>query len=99
MRAVLARTAVLAGAFAAGAVAAHVATIPPLFRLTSELQRSRERILASREEERRRLRHDLHDELGPTLASLAMSLDAARITLTYEPEQMDPLLSDVRDRL
>ncbi|WP_231334042.1 sensor histidine kinase [Actinomadura graeca] len=99
MRAVLARAAVLAGAFAAGAVAAHVATIPHLLRLTSDLQRSRERILASREEERRRLRHDLHDGLGPTLASLAMSLDAARITLACEPERMDPLLSDVRDRL
>ncbi|GAA0226568.1 sensor histidine kinase [Actinomadura nitritigenes] len=99
MRAVLARTAVLAGAFAAGAVAAHAAAIPHLLRLTHDLQRSRERILASREEERRRLRHDLHDELGPTLASLAMSLDAARITLAGEPERMDPLLADVRDRL
>ncbi|MFD0687556.1 sensor histidine kinase [Actinomadura fibrosa] len=99
MRAVLARTAVLAGAFAAGAMAAHAASIPHLLRLTGELQRSRERILASREEERRRLRHGLHDELGPTLASLAMSLDAARITLACEPERMDPLLADVRDRL
>ncbi|WP_242893963.1 sensor histidine kinase [Actinomadura litoris] len=99
MRAVLARAAVLAGAFAAGAAAAHAAGIPHLLRLTSELQRSRERILASREEERRRLRHDLHDGLGPTLASLAMSLDAARITLACEPERMEPLLSDVRDRL
>ncbi|TDD86067.1 sensor histidine kinase [Actinomadura rubrisoli] len=99
MRAVLARAAVLAGAFAAGAATAHAATIPHLLRLTADLQRSRERILASSEEERRRLRHDLHDELGPTLASLAMSLDAARITLACEPERMDPLLADVRDRL
>ncbi|WP_131740860.1 sensor histidine kinase [Actinomadura roseirufa] len=99
MRAVLARAAVLAGAFAAGAVAAHAASIPHLLRLTADLQRSRERILASSEEERRQLRHDLHDGLGPTLASLAMSLDAARITLAGEPERMDPLLADVRDRL
>lgn len=99
MRAVLARAAVLAGAFAAGAVAARAATIPHLRRLTADLQRSRERILASREEERRRLRHDLHDGLGPTLASLAMSLDAARITLACEPERTDPLLADVRNRL
>ncbi|MFI0374157.1 sensor histidine kinase [Actinomadura sp. 1N219] len=99
MRTVLARAAVLAGAFTAGAVAARAATIPHLRRLTADLQRSRERILASREEERRRLRHDLHDGLGPTLASLAMSLDAARITLACEPERADPLLADVRDRL
>ncbi|MCP9966304.1 histidine kinase [Actinomadura madurae] len=99
MRAVLARAAVLAGAFTAGAVAARAATLPHLRRLTSDLQRSRERILASREEERRQLRNDLHDGLGPTLASLAMSLDAARITLACEPERTDPLLADVRDRL
>ena len=99
MRAVLARAAVLAGAFTAGAVAARAATIPHLRGLTADLQRSRERILASREEERRQLRHDLHDGLGPTLASLAMSLDAARITLAREPDRMDPLLADVRDRL
>lgn len=99
MRAVLARAAVLAGAFTAGAVAARAATIPHLRRLTADLQRSRERILASREEERRRLRHDLHDGLGPTLASLAMSLDAARITLACEPERTDPLLAEVRNRL
>ncbi|MBE1538033.1 sensor histidine kinase [Actinomadura algeriensis] len=99
MRAVLARAAVLAGAFAAGAVTAHAATIPHLHRIAADLQRSRERILAGREEERRRLRHDLHDGLGPTLASLAMSLDAARITLACEPERTDPLLADVRERL
>ncbi|OLT20851.1 two-component sensor histidine kinase [Actinomadura sp. CNU-125] len=95
----MARAAVLAGAFAAGAVTAHAATIPHLHRIAADLQRSRERILAGREEERRRLRHDLHDGLGPTLASLAMSLDAARITLACEPERTDPLLADVRERL
>lgn len=64
------------------------------------LQRSRERILAAAEEERRRLRHDLHDGLGPTLASLAMALDTARLTLGSRPaEQIGPLLSDLRERL
>src|SRR4051794_33929031 len=99
MRAVLARATVRAGAFTAGAVAARAATIPHLRRLTADLQRSGERILASREEERRQLRHDLHDGLGPALASLAMSLDAARIPLAGEPERMDPLLAEVRARL
>jgi signal transduction histidine kinase len=99
MRSVLARAAGLAGAFAAGAAAAHLAHIPRLHRLTTDLQRSRERILATREEERRRLRHDLHDGLGPTLASLAMSLDTARLTLAGEPERIEPVLSELRDRL
>ncbi|GAA4145538.1 sensor histidine kinase [Actinomadura keratinilytica] len=99
MAAVVGRVAGLAAAFAAGAVVAHLASIPRLHRLTDDLQHSRQRILAAREEERRRLRHDLHDGLGPTLASLAMSLDAVRLTLPGEPERVAPLLSELRDRL
>src|SRR4029079_14072511 len=47
-------------------VAAHAV------QLTADLQRSRERRESAREEERRRLRRDLHDGLGPTLAALAL---------------------------
>ena len=43
--------------------------------LISDLRASRERIVAAREEERRRLRHDLHDGVGPQLAGLALQLD------------------------
>ena len=42
-----------------------------------ELKRSRQEIVAAREEERRRLRRDLHDGLGPSLATLAMRLESA----------------------
>jgi signal transduction histidine kinase len=49
------------------------------FRLTDDLRRSRERLVLAREEERRRLRHDLHDELGPLLAAMAVQLDAATL--------------------
>ncbi len=44
--------------------------------LVADLRASRERIVAAREEERRRLRHDLHDGVGPQLAGLALQLDA-----------------------
>jgi len=47
-------------------------------RLSADLQTSRERLVTAREEERRRLRRDLHDGLGPQLASLAMKVEAAR---------------------
>lgn len=45
--------------------------------LNRELVRSRERLIVAREEERRRIRRDLHDGLGPTLAGVALGLDAA----------------------
>ncbi|WP_233358995.1 sensor histidine kinase [Thermomonospora amylolytica] len=82
-----------------GTLAVHLADVAHAVRLTADLQRSRERILTTREEERRRLRRDLHDGLGPTLASLAMSLDAARITLNRDPDKVEPLLADLRERL
>ncbi len=67
-------------------------------RLTTDLQRSRERLVATREEERRRLRRDLHDGLGPTLASLALRLDAARKLVRRKPEDAEALLSRLKDQ-
>jgi signal transduction histidine kinase len=45
--------------------------------LAQALVRSRAVLVAAREEERRRIRRDLHDGLGPTLATVSMSLGAA----------------------
>ncbi len=65
-------------------------------RLTIDLQRSRERLVTTREEERRRLRRDLHDGLGPTLASLAQRLDTARILVPRDPDAAVALLGDLK---
>jgi len=46
--------------------------------LTADLQRSRQTLVTAREEERHRLRRDLHDGIGPTMAGLTLKLDAAR---------------------
>ena len=67
-------------------------------RLTTDLQRSRELLVATREEERRRLRRDLHDGLGPTLASLALKLDAARKMVRRKPEDTEELLLRLKDQ-
>jgi signal transduction histidine kinase len=65
-------------------------------RLTADLQRSRERLVATREEERRRLRRDLHDGLGPTLGGLTLGLDAARSTLPPGASTTEKLLADLK---
>jgi signal transduction histidine kinase len=60
------------------AVAAHATS------LTAALQESRTGIVAAREEERRRLRRDLHDGLGPVLTGIAFKADAASNTLNTD---------------
>ncbi|MDQ4134111.1 MAG: histidine kinase [Actinomycetota bacterium] len=61
-------------------------------RLTLDLQRSRERLVTAREEERRRLRHDLHDGLGPSLAATALQLQTARRSVRSDPEGAEAIL-------
>jgi signal transduction histidine kinase len=56
-------------------------------KLSTDLQHSRERLVATREEERRRLRRDLHDGFGPTLASLGLGLNVARKLMANEKLQ------------
>jgi two-component system NarL family sensor kinase len=59
-------------------VAGQVAVVAYALCLTADLQRSRERLVATREEERRRLRRDLHDGLQPALAGVTLGLEAVR---------------------
>jgi signal transduction histidine kinase len=49
--------------------------------LTVDLLATRQRLVTTREEERRRLRRDLHDGLGPLLTGLGLNLDAAMAQL------------------
>jgi signal transduction histidine kinase len=65
-------------------------------RLTADLQRSRERLVTTREEERRRLRRDLHDGLGPTLGYLTLGLDTARRLFAQDPKSAERLLLELK---
>jgi signal transduction histidine kinase len=77
-------------------VAVHAARLTEeAVRLSADLQKSRERLVSAREEERRRLRRDLHDGLGPQLASLTMKAEAARDLLESAPDRSDALLLDI----
>jgi signal transduction histidine kinase len=67
--------------------------------LVADLQRSRELLVTTREEERRRLRGDLHDGLGPALASMAMQAELARELLLDDPSRADPLLAELTQEL
>lgn len=68
-------------------------------RLSTELQHSRERLVTAREEERRRLRRDLHDGLGPALASMTLQAEAARDLVNADPGQADALLAGLTAEL
>ncbi len=68
-------------------------------RLTTALQRSRERVVRSREEERRRLRRELHDGLGPALAGMTMQVGAARALLAAEDGDADDVLAELERQL
>lgn len=63
-----------------------------------ELQLSRQRLVAAREEERRRLRRDLHDGLGPSLATLAMRLEAATDLIHDDPVEAADLVARLSDQ-
>ena len=64
-----------------------------------EIQHARERIVGAREEERRRLRRDLHDGLGPTLASLFQRLDTVQTLVPRDPQSASALLVDLKSQM
>ncbi|HSL30799.1 MAG TPA: histidine kinase [Anaerolineales bacterium] len=68
-------------------------------RLTNDLQRSREKLVTAREEERRRLRRDLHDGVGPTLASLSQRIDTAADLVQADPQASIELLKEMKGQV
>ncbi|MDF1604020.1 GAF domain-containing sensor histidine kinase [Nocardioides sp. YIM 152315] len=68
-----------------GDLVRQAATAARTSRLADELQESRERLVAAREEERRRIRRDLHDGLGPALSGVVFELESARLTVDGDP--------------
>ncbi|MGW7308894.1 histidine kinase [Streptomyces sp. NPDC054835] len=77
-------------------VAPLVATAVRLAAVTRALRESRGRLAAARDEERRVLRRELHDEIGPALAGIGLALSAARNLLPDGADRADELLARLR---
>jgi signal transduction histidine kinase len=63
--------------------------------LAEDLQRVRAGLVATREEERRRLRRDLHDSVGPVLASQGLKMAAVQELVEQDPETARHLIEDL----
>ena len=61
-------------------------------RLNNDLRKSRERLVSAQEEERRRLRRDLHDGVGPTLASFSQRLETAAELIHTNPKKSERII-------
>ena len=68
-----------------GDLVRQAATAARTSRLADELQDSRERLVVAREEERRRIRRDLHDGLGPALSGVVFRLESAKLLVERDP--------------
>jgi len=59
------------------------------------LRRTRGELVVAREEERRRLRRDLHDGLGPSLAAMTLKLGVAKNRIREDPASAEALIDQV----
>ncbi|NBE99286.1 hypothetical protein FE391_35540 [Nonomuraea sp. KC401] len=75
-------------------LAQQVGTAVQAVRLHDDLIRSRAEVVASREDERRRLRRDLHDGLGPTLAAIGLKAGLAAQAVSADAAAR-PLLEEI----
>ena len=79
-------------------MAASLAVAVQAIVAVENLQRARSALVTAREEERRRLGRDLHDELGPMLTGISLQAEAARRLSVTRPEEVDLLAAELREQ-
>jgi len=67
--------------------------------LANDLQESREKLVLAREEERRQIRRNLHDELAPRLLSLGFNVAAAEQYIGKNPDTARQMLAELRGEI
>ncbi|GAA3233042.1 sensor histidine kinase [Dactylosporangium siamense] len=77
-------------------VAGPLAQLLRANRLAEQLRTSRGQVVHALEDDRRRMRRDLHDGLGPTLTGIVYNADAAANLLHAEPDQAEKILRQLR---
>ncbi|GGJ39114.1 sensor histidine kinase [Deinococcus roseus] len=78
-------------------LARQVALTAQSLQLQQQLKDSREQLVRAGEAERKRLRRDLHDGLGPALAGLSLKLEASRLQLQHAPDKLEQTLKQLKD--
>jgi two-component system NarL family sensor kinase len=77
------------------ALASQLAAAAHAVSLIDDLRGSRERLVSATEEERRRIRRDLHDSVGPGLAGVVLGLHRARRQLETDPHSAAQQIEDL----
>lgn len=78
------------------AAAAQVGLVLHARSLADEVREARDELVSVVEEERRRLRREIHDGVGPTLAGIALGLESAERAVAQDPARARRLLAAVR---
>ena len=83
----------------AGAAVHRAGLAADLRRTTEDLKKAREHLVLTRDEERRRMRRDLHDGLAPTLAAAELTSAAAADLVGRDPRAAEQMLERLQHTL
>jgi signal transduction histidine kinase len=81
------------------ALAPQVAVVVRALELTGSLERERDRVLTATHAERDRIRRDLHDGLGPSLAGIGLGVQAVQAFQAHPGHSAEPATAALLSRL